>query len=134
MNSTTPFFLGALACIGLALSACGATPPAPASSLRTSAQSTDARPITIVSGTYGQNCGTALGNATRELSHQCDGRRTCSYVLPPATRNAKPACRRDFRAEWRCSDTELHTASLSAGARSGDVLVLSCERENGAGK
>jgi hypothetical protein len=134
MDSTTRSFLGALACIGLALPACGATPPAPASGLRTAAQSTDARPITIVSGTYGQNCGTAHGNATLELSHQCDGRRTCSYVLPPATRNAKTGCRRDFHAEWRCSDTEFHTASLSAGARSGDVLVLSCEKENGAGK
>jgi hypothetical protein len=134
MNSTILSFLGALACTGVTLPARGATPPSSASWLRTSAQSTDARPISIVSGTYGQNCGTAQGNATLELSRQCDGRRTCSYVLPPATRTATPACHRDFHAEWRCSDTEFHTANLSAGARSGDVLVLSCEKENGAGK
>jgi len=134
MNATSFAFLGALACIGLAPSTRGATLSVRASLLRISALPTDTQPITIVSGTYGQNCGFAAGNATLDLSRQCDGRRTCGYVLPFAAHDAKAACRRDFRAEWRCGDTEFHMATLSAGARSGDVLVLSCEKENGPGK
>jgi len=40
----------------------------------------DARTITVLSGTYGANCGAPAGNATGDLVRQCDGRDTCQYV------------------------------------------------------
>jgi hypothetical protein len=97
--------------------------------------SAEAREIKIASGTYGKNCGASPGNATAELARQCDGLQTCRYVLreapadPPSVR-----CRTDFRAEWFCTDSEFHTAALSANAAPGSTLVLSCVEEAGAGK
>ncbi|KLU24909.1 hypothetical protein EOS_17570 [Caballeronia mineralivorans PML1(12)] len=94
-----------------------------------------ARAIQVVSGTYGQNCGAPWGNATLDLATQCDGRGTCSYVLN-RTLTVDPAknCPKDFLAEWRCSDTEFHTAALSPEAGAGSTLVLSCIEGTGAGR
>ncbi|WP_240975764.1 hypothetical protein [Paraburkholderia aromaticivorans] len=97
--------------------------------------SAEAREIKVVSGTYGKNCGASRGNATAELARQCDGLQTCRYVLreaPVGTPSVR--CRTDFRAEWFCTDTEFHTAALSANAEPGSTLVLSCVEEAGAGK
>ncbi|RKP46514.1 hypothetical protein D7S89_16910 [Trinickia fusca] len=95
----------------------------------------DTQTINIVSGTYGENCGVPRGNATQSLARRCDGRRTCDYVLNDAFGDGDTAaCRRGFLAEWRCGKTEFHTAALSAGAKPGDTLVLSCVRENGPGR
>jgi hypothetical protein len=101
---------------------------------QTVASEADTQTIAIVSGTYGQNCGAPRGNATRDLARRCDGRRTCDYVLDDAFSGDTAACRRDFLAEWRCGKDEFHTAALSAGAHRGDMLGLTCVRENGAGK
>ncbi|WP_063936485.1 hypothetical protein [Caballeronia fortuita] len=94
----------------------------------------DARTITIVSGTYGANCGAENGNATRDLTRQCDGLDTCSYMPnPKRIGNAAQACRKDLQANWRCTDSEFHTAMLSPGAGAGSTLVLSCIEWNGPG-
>ncbi|MGU7768804.1 hypothetical protein ACV229_01295 [Burkholderia sp. MR1-5-21] len=124
--------LAAWACIGLAASAQSTAPPAGAS--QKTALDADARTIDIVSGTYGQNCGARRGNATHDLARRCDGRLTCDYILNRTFGAGAASCRRGFLAEWRCSNTEFHTAALSAGAKSGDVLVLSCERQDGPGR
>ncbi len=91
--------------------------------------------MTIVSGTYGPNCGAPQGNATADLARQCNGRETCSYPLPvPVAQAGRQACRASFVAEWRCGQSESHLAMLGAGAASGDRLVMSCARYDGAGK
>jgi hypothetical protein len=91
--------------------------------------------IKVVSGTYGQNCGAQRGNATADLKTQCDGRDTCEYRIDRRTiRDPAAGCRKDFLAEWRCGETEVHTAMLSPGAGADDTLVLSCVRQTGAGK
>jgi hypothetical protein len=97
--------------------------------------SAEAREIKVVSGTYGKNCGASRGNATADLARQCNGLQTCRYVLHKApTGTPSVRCRTDFRAEWFCTDTEFHTAALSAKAEPGSTLVLSCVEEPGAGK
>ncbi|CAE6775433.1 hypothetical protein R69927_04143 [Paraburkholderia domus] len=78
------------------------------------------------------------GNATHDLARQCDGLQTCPYILHKAlTGSSSKGCRKDpkdFRVEWRCTDTEFHTATLSAEARPGSTLVLSCVEDTGPGR
>ncbi|SAK52867.1 hypothetical protein AWB79_01943 [Caballeronia hypogeia] len=93
-----------------------------------------ARTIEVISGTYGANCGAQNGNATRDLTRQCNGRDTCAYMLD-RKRISDPAgtCRKDLQANWRCTDTEFHTAMLSPEAGMNSTLVLSCVEQNGPG-
>ncbi|NVH77739.1 hypothetical protein FSB08_35980 [Paraburkholderia sp. JPY432] len=93
------------------------------------------RAITIVSGTYGGNCGAPRGNLTRELERHCNGRETCDYPLPGLHKGGTTlACPRDFHAEWHCDHADFHTAALGPGAKSGDRLALGCVESRGAGK
>ncbi|SMG51498.1 hypothetical protein [Paraburkholderia susongensis] len=93
------------------------------------------RSITIVSGTYGENCGAPRGNMTHDVARHCNGRASCDYTMPGIYKDGLvSACRSDFLAEWHCDGTDLHSAALSAGAKSGDTLVLSCVESRGAGK
>jgi hypothetical protein len=89
--------------------------------------SVDARTIKIIAGTYGQNCGAPRGNATKDLAAHCDNRHSCRYRIDK-TAIGDPAvgCQKDYLAEWRCSDTELHAAAISPEAGAGSTLVLSC--------
>jgi hypothetical protein len=100
--------------------------------LNSAAQATT---IKIVSGTYGQNCGAQRGNATRDLKTQCDNQVTCEYQVD---RKSIPdpalGCRKDFLAEWRCDETNVHVAMLSPEAGTGSTLVLGCVSQTGAGK
>ena len=94
----------------------------------------EARAIKVISGTYGANCGAVNGNATHDLTLQCDGLDTCQYV-PDRTRigDATRACSKDLQADWRCTDSEFHTAMLSPEAGTNSTLVLSCVEQNGPG-
>ncbi|OLL32209.1 hypothetical protein BTH42_07080 [Burkholderia sp. SRS-W-2-2016] len=99
------------------------------------AAAADMRSITIVSGTYGENCGAPHGNLTRDIARRCNGRQTCDYVVPGARKDhATRACPANFLAQWHCDGGSFHDAALSPGARSGDTLVLSCVESRGAGK
>ncbi|MDR5741061.1 MULTISPECIES: hypothetical protein [unclassified Caballeronia] len=93
-----------------------------------------ARTITVISATYGGNCGAPAGNATGDFVRQCDGRDACEYM--PERRNigySAQSCQSDLQAEWRCSSTESHTATLSAGIDANSRLVLGCVEQNGPG-
>lgn len=93
-----------------------------------------ARTITVVSGTYGANCGAPVDNATSDLVRQCDGRDICQYVPDPTSIGySGRLCKSDLQVNWRCSATEAHTAILSPGADAGSTLVLSCIEHNGPG-
>jgi hypothetical protein len=124
----SPLFVGACRCVW-----------AIAGILAVAASSSaDARAIRIISGTYGTNCGKPRSDATRDLARQCDGLQTCPYILRKAQTGApSKGCHGDhvdFRVEWRCTDTEFHTATLSAEATPGSRLVLSCVEEPGPGR
>jgi len=93
------------------------------------------RAITIVAGTYGENCGATRGNLTRELARHCNGRQTCDYALSVLHPGGTPmTCPSDFRAEWHCDHADFHSAALGPGAKAGDTLVLGCVESRGAGK
>jgi hypothetical protein len=93
------------------------------------------RVITIVSGTYGQNCGVPRGNATSDFARQCEGRVACNYELDRVlTGDPAVGCQKNFLAEWRCTRSEFHIAMLSPEAGAGSVLMLNCAQERGAGK
>jgi hypothetical protein len=98
--------------------------------------SAEVRAISIVSGTYGENCGAARGNMTRSIARQCNGRATCAYTVAGGIHKdgVPAACHSDFLAEWHCDNADFHTAALGPGARVGDTLVLSCVESRGAGK
>jgi len=120
MNTFQSTLFRALGCIGLAGFAQGAEP--------------DIETINIVSGAYDSGCHSVSANATRRLARRCDGLRTCEYVLDQEPGRHSAACRPGFRAEWRCGRGEFHEAFLSAAAKPGDTLVLSCVRQNGPGR
>lgn len=130
----------ALSAIALAtaMSALSAlSPPSLFAAERSIPPSTGARAltVTIVSGTYGPNCGAPPGNLTADLARRCNGRDTCSYPIPAnVAQPDRPACRASFVAEWRCGQDEPHLATLATGAMPGDRLVMSCVRYGGAGK
>jgi hypothetical protein len=91
--------------------------------------------IRVVSATYGENCGARPGNATRDLADHCDRRRVCAYRIDKAVlEDTNHACAKNFLSEWRCGETESHTAALSPGLESGSTLVLTCIAPTGAGK
>lgn len=79
---------------------CGAT----IVTLLTLASIAQARTISIVSGSYGQNCSAAAGNVTRDLAARCNGRATCAYALNQAlARNVASSCPRALLVRWRCT-------------------------------
>lgn len=91
--------------------------------------------ITILSATYGRNCGQEDGNATSDLARRCDGHTACTYMLTGDIAGANSrSCRGDLVAQWQCGDGQTHAAALSAGAAPGDRLLLSCREFAGAGK
>ena len=132
MNRPLVPIYSALSAVALAV----ATPAMSADQQRTRAPETaQTSTVTVVSGTYGPNCGAPQGNLTADLARRCNGRDTCSYPIPRSiARNGRQACRGSFVAEWRCGPQESHVAMLGVGATPGDKLVMSCVRFNGAGK
>jgi len=94
-----------------------------------------AHSISIISGTYGQNCGALRGNASRDLINKCDGRETCNYTPDENTiADAGNHCSKDFLAEWRCEGGDSHLAMLSPDAGIKDTLVITCIQPTGAGR
>jgi hypothetical protein len=87
-----------------------------------------ALPITVVTGTYGRNCGAPPGNVTSALKRTCNGRSTCNVAIDvePAA-GATPGCDKDYAAEWKCGPgTAVYTATVPAGAGRGASVTLAC--------
>ena len=84
--------------------------------------------IKVVAGTYGRNCGAKPGNATAQLSRNCDGQAACEYKLEAsALEDPAPACAKDFTAEWKCGTaTTVYAVSVPAGSVQGERLRLVC--------
>jgi hypothetical protein len=84
--------------------------------------------ITVVSGTYGGNCGAPHHNATRHLAQECNGKRHCDYVIDyQAIGDPKPMCGKDYVAEWRCGNGQIRSASVQGEAGYRSTIAISCE-------
>lgn len=83
--------------------------------------------IRVISGTYGQNCGTGHGNKTDHLASQCNGKSFCDYRIDH-TVIGDPAfgCSKEYIAEWRCGSGDLKSTKAKAEAGFGSVIRLSC--------
>jgi len=86
------------------------------------------RGISVVSATYGGNCGAPGGNATQDVVASCNGRTECSYSVK-VERLGDPAngCGKDFAASYFCeAEATMRHQVLPAEAGFGGVLNLSC--------
>ncbi len=87
--------------------------------------------IKVVAGTYGQNCGAKLGNATAQVARACDGQAVCQYKIDTATpEDAVPNCAKDFTAEWKCgAAANVYAVTMPAGAARAEPLRLACSTQ-----
>lgn len=58
--------------------------------------------ISVVSGSFGTNCGASYGNVTSHLASSCNGKKSCTYTVN--FRIIGDPCRgnKSYIAEWRC--------------------------------
>jgi hypothetical protein len=87
-----------------------------------------ARPsITIISGTYGRNCGAQYGNATRDLAQVCDGRAACEYAIDvDIIGDPASGCPKDFIAEWQCGNNQRRESVSVSPEATGKRIGLRC--------
>ncbi|MBF0542174.1 MAG: hypothetical protein HQK91_12085 [Nitrospirae bacterium] len=86
--------------------------------------------ITVISGTYGSNCGQPTGNKTNFLANACNGQSSCAYTVN-YTVIGDPAvgCVKNYVAEWRCGDRgKIRRAEITAPPEAGfgKQVVLTC--------
>ncbi|HXA85943.1 MAG TPA: hypothetical protein VNZ47_12750 [Candidatus Dormibacteraeota bacterium] len=83
--------------------------------------------ISVVSGTYGGNCGASHGNVTGALGSACNTLGHCDYIVDyTILGDPAPGCAKDYVAEWTCNGQSLvqrATASPEAGFRKTVTLV-----------
>ena len=83
-------------------------------------------PISIISATYGADCGAPQGNADYVLATLCDDKSRCE--IPPLKSqltSIAPTCAKDLHADYRCG-TNGEKLSFS-GADSPQAGMLACE-------
>jgi hypothetical protein len=84
--------------------------------------------IEVASATYGGNCrGVSLGNVTRFVEAECNGRQACNYRLD-VTVVGDPAagCAKEFVAEYRCGPEKQPRTSRVSAEAAGSIAQLSC--------
>jgi hypothetical protein len=83
--------------------------------------------ITVVSATYGGNCGAPEGNMTRRLGQACNGKARCDYVIDyTVIGDPRPMCGKTYVAEWRCGGV-ARSATVPAEAGYRKSISLSCD-------
>ena len=61
--------------------------------------------ISVVSGSYGTNCGASYGNVTSHLASSCNGKTSCTYVVNyRVIGDPCPYKNKIYIAEWRCGN------------------------------
>jgi hypothetical protein len=88
----------------------------------------DASEIQIIDASYGLNCKVPTGNATEDVSTECNHKSgTCNYSVDVAKLgDPAPGCGKDFFVEWRCgSILDARRASLEPEAH-GKSLEIFC--------
>lgn len=59
--------------------------------------------ISVVSGSFGTNCGASYGNVTSHLASSCNGKTSCTYVVDwSVIGDPCPYKNKSYIAEWRC--------------------------------
>lgn len=82
--------------------------------------------ISIISATYGENCGATSGNQTDTLGRACNLRSTCDYrVNLQVIGDPAPTCAKNYVVRWACDGTEQNSETLLPEA-SGKELNLTC--------
>jgi len=82
--------------------------------------------LSIMSASYGENCGVAPGNVTVALRRACNGHETCDYIVDvDKIGDPAPSCAKSFSVEYQCASTRLKSG-LPAEAGLKSRLVLSC--------
>lgn len=83
--------------------------------------------IQVMQATYGKNCGAAVGNVTRHIASQCDGRATCSYVIDyQIIGDPVYGCAKNYLVDYRCSQGRSKSAAASPEAGYRKKIFLSC--------
>lgn len=89
--------------------------------------------ISVVSGTYGGNCGQATGNKTDALARTCNGRASCDYrVDHTVIGDPAPGCAKTYVAVWSCGGQTTQRVTLSAEAGFGSTARLTCPSDGAA--
>lgn len=83
--------------------------------------------ISVMSATYGANCGAPQGNVTSHIAAQCDGEDSCDYRVD-YTVIGDPAvgCRKEYDVTYHCGDGVARTAHAGAEAGLGSIVTLQC--------
>ncbi|MDP1824479.1 MAG: hypothetical protein Q8L48_14590 [Archangium sp.] len=87
--------------------------------------------VTVVAGSYGENCGAPRGNKTGHLAEFCNGARRCAYRIDhQVIGDPVIGCGKNYLAEWRCEASgKIFRAAAAPEAGFGSVLTLSCPPE-----
>jgi peptidoglycan/LPS O-acetylase OafA/YrhL len=85
--------------------------------------------ISVVSATYGPNCGAPHGNWTARVAKTCNDRRSCSFVVDMTNLpDPAPGCGKSFVADYRCtSNGPVRIGELPGEALFGPPLELKCD-------
>jgi len=83
--------------------------------------------ITVITATYGANCGAPIGNATDHIAAQCNGLASCDYRVDYSL-IGDPAvgCSKTYEVSYACSDGSTWGASAPAEAGFGSIVSLQC--------
>jgi hypothetical protein len=84
--------------------------------------------ISVVSATYGANCGAPAGNATAPVRAACDGQSACTYRIDVRELgDPMTGCAKNFAVTFRCSGEEpIRTTGVQPEAGLGTLLSLGC--------
>ncbi len=86
--------------------------------------------ISVISATYGQNCGAPVGNATDALRKACDRRSICNYIVDVnVLGDAAGGCDKDFEVNYQCSGASTPIKKeLPPATGNKEKLQLTCAK------
>jgi peptidoglycan/LPS O-acetylase OafA/YrhL len=84
--------------------------------------------ITVVSATYGKNCGAPQGNVTAALGDSCNKEMSCHYKVDVnVLGDPAGGCGKDFEVKWLCaSSNEPQRFFIEGEAGLGSIAELTC--------
>lgn len=85
--------------------------------------------IQVRLATYGGNCGSTKGNATKDVGNGCDGKDRCNYVVDfKIIGDPAPGCTKDYELVYGCAGTQTVKSVRIFGEEAGlgKTVVLSC--------
>lgn len=85
--------------------------------------------VRVESATYGRNCGAPVGNVTKHIAKQCNGKSECTYAIDYHTiGDPAPGCGKTYEVKWRCGiSRRTYQESIEAEAGLGSIVILNCD-------